>query len=383
MGPRVGSWVVPGFAEEQELGRGASGRVTAAVHVMTGTRVAIKYLSPQYLHDQEFLARFRAEAQLLRSLQDPHVVRLFDYAEAPGQGAAIVMELIAGASLHQMITRQGPASPESALLVLKGSLLGLAAAHALGIVHRDYKPENVLVDASGASKLTDFGIAARQGSDTAAGGTPLYMAPEQWDGTPATPATDIYAATAVFFECLTGMTPFSGKGTQLAAQHAAADVPVGLIDEPLRDLITRGMAKDPAQRPANATQFVTELETTAATAYGQDWEDRGRSQLAEHAAALLLLLLHSPAAAAGGTGTATTTTALTAPKAATAAGKATSLSGWQIAAAYAALAVVVFGAVAGATVGIGKLTGKTAPRQAAPPREAPPVASPARQVRPR
>jgi serine/threonine-protein kinase len=105
------------------------------------------------------------------------------------------MELVDGVSLHEMITRQGPTGPQSALAVLKGSLLGLAAAHALGIVHRDYKPENVLVDGAGHSKLTDFGVAARAG-EAASGGTPLYMAPEQWAGAPASPATDIYAATA-------------------------------------------------------------------------------------------------------------------------------------------------------------------------------------------
>jgi serine/threonine-protein kinase len=158
--------------------------VVAAVRVATGERVAIKYLSSRLLGDRQFVAAFRAEAALLRSLDMPYVVRLLEYAEAPGQGAAIVMELVEGVSLHQMITAQGPASPESALLVLKGSLLGLAAAHALGIVHRDYKPENILVDASGISKLADFGVATRAGQDAAAAGTPLYMAPEQWDGGP-------------------------------------------------------------------------------------------------------------------------------------------------------------------------------------------------------
>jgi serine/threonine-protein kinase len=147
----MSSYVVPGFAEERELGTGASGRVVAAVHVMSGTRVAIKYLSPLLLAAPGFLEAFRSEAALLQTINVPQVVQLLGYAEAPGQGAAIIMELVDGVSLHQMITRQGPASPESALLVLKGSLLGLGAAHALGIVHRDYKPENVLVAGSGGS----------------------------------------------------------------------------------------------------------------------------------------------------------------------------------------------------------------------------------------
>jgi tRNA A-37 threonylcarbamoyl transferase component Bud32 len=358
-GTRVNSWGVPGFAEERQLGNGASGTVVAAVHVASGTRVAIKYLSPRLFDDQEFLAAFRGEAQLLRSLASPHVVRLLDYAEAPAQGAAIVMELVSGVSLHELITRQGPTGAESALLVLKGSLLGLAAAHALGIVHRDYKPENVLVNAEGTSKLTDFGVAVRAGQDAPAGGTPFYMAPEQWDGTPATPASDIYAATAVFFECLTGKTPFSGGLAQLAAQHAAAAVPVGLVDEPLRELIARGMAKDPAARPATATALVFALEETAAAAYGPDWESRGRAQLAERAAALLLALLHGPATGvAGGTGSTNVTTTLT-PKAGVL--SHISLSGWQLAAGYAAVFVLVFGAVAATIVGAGGLAGSRHP----------------------
>jgi hypothetical protein len=170
----------------------------------------------------------------------------------------------------------------------------------------------VLVDAGGTSKLTDFGVAVRAGQGAPASGTPFYMAPEQWDGTPATPAADIYAATAVFFECLTGMTPFSGGQAQLAAQHAAAAVPVGLVAEPMRELVARGMAKDPAARPASAAALVSELEATATVAYGPDWEARGRIQLAGRAAALLLLLLlHGPAATVGaGTGTANVTTTL-------------------------------------------------------------------------
>jgi serine/threonine protein kinase len=299
-------WAVPGYTEQRELGRGASGRVVEAVNDTTGQRVAIKYLSPALVRDQAFMWGFRTEAQMLRSLGVPQVVQVYDYVEQPGQGAAIVMELVNGVSLHEMIVRRGPTRPEAALAVLKGSLLGLAAAHTLGIVHRDYKPENVLVDTAGNSKLADFGVAIKAGKATSTAGTPLYMAPEQWRGAPASPATDVYAATAVFFECLTGKTPFSGKLLQLQEQHVTASVPVDRVDMPLQDLIARGMAKNPAGRPQSAIAFVAELEAVAGAAYGPDWEERGRSHLAERVAALLPLLLRNGQGGSTGTSYAST-----------------------------------------------------------------------------
>ena len=299
-------WAVPGYTEERELGRGASGKVVQAVNNATGQRVAIKYLSPTLVRDPAFMWGFRAEAQLLRSLGVPQVVQVYEYVEQPGRGAAIVMELVNGVSLYEMIVRRGPTGPEAALAVLKGSLLGLAAAHTLGIVHRDYKPENVLVDTAGNSKLADFGVAVMEGKQTPAAGTPLYMAPEQWRGAPASPATDVYAATAVFFECLTGKTPFSGKLLQLQEQHVTASVPIDRVDTPLQGLIARGMAKNPAGRPQSAIAFVAELEAVAGTAYGPDWEERGRSHLAERVAALLPLLLRNNQPGSSGTSYAST-----------------------------------------------------------------------------
>ena len=300
-------WTVPGYTEERPLGAGASGRVVAAVSDASGQRVAIKYLSPSLARDPGFMWYFRTEAQTLRALDVPQVVQLYDYVEEPGHGAAIVMELVDGVSLREMITQRGPTTPESALLVLKGSLLGLAAAHALGIVHRDYKPENVLVDVGGDSKLSDFGVAVKAGKRAVSAGTPLYMAPEQWSGAPNSPATDVYAATAVFFECLTAQTPFNGKLGQLREQHQTAPVPLERIYPPLQNLIARGMAKNPLDRPQSAIAFVSELEATATGIYGPDWEERGRSQLAERAAALLpLLLLRGGQPGAGGTSEAST-----------------------------------------------------------------------------
>src|SRR5579859_1113998 len=110
----MSAWVVPGYIEQRQLGQGASGRVVAAIHEESGHPVAIKYLSPRMFRDPAFLEGFRQEADLLRELDVPDVVRIFDYVEMPDVGAAIVMELVEGVSLHGMITRQGPTSPEGA-----------------------------------------------------------------------------------------------------------------------------------------------------------------------------------------------------------------------------------------------------------------------------
>ena len=175
-------------------------------------------------------------------------------------------------------------------MVLQGSLLGLAAAHRRGVVHRDYKPENVLVNGQGASKLTDFGIAARAGDRAMAAGTLAYAPPEQFGGGPASPSGDVYAATATFYECLTGRPPFSGDSAErLLYQHLTEPVPLDPVPEPLRPLIEAGLAKDPERRPTDGAALVAELRAVAGVTYGPGWEDRGGSQLA--AAALLLAAL--------------------------------------------------------------------------------------------
>jgi eukaryotic-like serine/threonine-protein kinase len=281
-------WKVPGYTELKRIGSGGFGDVVLARHDASGTLVAIKYLRHDLLADPEFAEMFRREATVLASLDDPNVVRLYEYVESLS-GSAIVMELIGGVSLREILTYQGKTTPEAALVVLQGSLLGLGAAHRRGVVHRDYKPENVLVNGDGISKLADFGIAARSGDRPVPAGTLLYAAPEQLDGAPASPASDIYAATATFYECLTGRPPFSGESADLLRQHRSEPVPVDSIPEPLRPLVAAGMAKDPVRRPTDATTFITELTTAASASYGRHWHDRGRSHLGE--AALLLAAL--------------------------------------------------------------------------------------------
>lgn len=299
-GAAGGRWAVPGYTHERELGSGASGLVVLARHDATSTAVAVKYLAGRLDRDHRFRAAFRREAQLLGGLDSPHVARLYEYVE-DGPHAAIVMELVDGIALRTLLREEGATDPEPALTVLKGSLLGLAAAHAAGVVHRDYKPANVLVTTDGRSKLVDFGIAVRSGESADAAGTPSYMAPEQWAGRPATPATDVYAATATFFECLTGTKPYSGSTMlELAVQHAEAPIPDDKVPEPVRSLINRGLAKTPQERPQSAAEFVAELQTVAAAAYGEDWEERGQRKLAA-LVALLPLLLPSATGSASGT----------------------------------------------------------------------------------
>ncbi|MEU5536001.1 protein kinase [Streptomyces sp. NPDC020362] len=285
------SWTVPGYIDLKKLGKGGSGRVVIARHAATGRNVAIKYLNEELCSKAEFRTVLRTEARLLSGLTSPHVTRLYEYVEAE-QGAAIVMELVYGAALRALLKREGPTDTEAALVVLKGSLLGLAAAHGIGVVHRDYKPENVLVNWNGQTKLVDFGISARTGDRHNRRGTCAYMPPEQWKTEAATPAGDVYAATATLYECLTGMRPFEGpEPLDFQRQHVHEPVPMDRVPEEVRGLVLHGMAKDPALRPPSALDFLRELEWVAENAYGPDWEDRGQSRLAAVAAALIPLAI--------------------------------------------------------------------------------------------
>ncbi len=286
---RKGGPNVPGFTGLRSLGSGGSGEVVLARHDVSGTLVAIKYLRQNLLSDAGFTSLFRGEAAALAALYDPNVVRLYEYVESPG-GVAIVMELIDGVSLRDILARRGSTTAQAALAVLQGSLRGLAAAHQHGVVHRDYKPENVLINGDGDSKLTDFGIAARTAGSPAPAGTMIYAPPEQFSGSPASPAADVYAATAIFYECLAGRPPFTADTAErLLYQHLAEPVLLDPVPRPLRPLITAGMAENPADRPADAGAFLTELTAIAAATYGPHWDQHGRSHLSE--AALLLAAL--------------------------------------------------------------------------------------------
>ncbi|WP_214316695.1 serine/threonine-protein kinase [Nonomuraea sediminis] len=292
---------VPGYTEVRELGHGGTGRVMLAVRDSDGLPVAIKHISERLLQDEDFVERFRAEALVIKELDSPHTARLLEYVEGDGD-AVIVMELVDGVTLRRLLEHEGGTGPEAALAVLKGALLALAEAHRHGVVHRDFKPENVIVSQDGDSKLVDFGVAVHSGESVPLVGTPSYMAPEQWEEAPASPATDVYAASVVFFECLTGHRPFLGDNiAALAYQHQNVPPPIENVAGPIRALVEHGLAKDPADRPVSAEAFLAELEATAAAAYGSDWEERGRAGLGALTLPFTALLPLALSAAEGST----------------------------------------------------------------------------------
>ncbi|PZG17978.1 serine/threonine-protein kinase, partial [Nonomuraea aridisoli] len=288
--------MVPGYRDVRQLGAGRTGRVFLATYEATGAYVAIKYLNATLRRDAEFMDRFRSDTHQLVELDDPNVVRLYEYVETPTR-AAVVMELVDGVSLRTLLTEHGRTSPEAALAVLKSTLLALAAAHERGVPHRDVKPDNILVQADGTSKLADFGVVVHAEEPGVPAGTPAYMSPELWTRHQAGPPADLYAAACVLFEAVRGRPPYRAykEGTDgepdvpaLRDRHLVEPVPLEVAPDTLRDLLKRGLAKDPAARYASARQFAAEVEEDAVAGYGPDWEKRGRRHLAEQATLLAL-----------------------------------------------------------------------------------------------
>ncbi|WP_157610031.1 serine/threonine-protein kinase [Spirillospora albida] len=289
----VDGWTVPGFTHERELGTGALGRVVLAVDDQTSTKVAINYLHAGPAADEAFMAAYRAAARSLSHLEDPNVVDLFDFVEG-ADGAAIIMGRVDGVSLRRVLGVQRSTGPLAALSMFGGMLLGLAAAHGHGIVHGSLRPSSVFVDGQGNCLLSDFATAP---AGTEAQHGPQYAAPELWDGAPATVATDLYAATALFYECLTGRPPYTGRN--LAKQHREGPIPAEEVPGPLRTLVIEGLAKDPADRPKTAADLLGALEDAAVAAYGPSWEAQGRGRLAELSAQAAALPEPKPARSSG------------------------------------------------------------------------------------
>ena len=251
------------------VAQGGMGEVYRATDTVLSRTVAVKLLSERYARQEDAHARFRREALAAARLSSArNVVTVFDVAEHHGR-PLIVMEYLEGGSVHERL-RHGRVSREQALTWLSQTADALDRAHASGVVHRDVKPANLLLDRDDNVHVSDFGIASTTGDDTLTApgtilGTAGYLAPEQARGEPATAASDRYALGVVAFELLTGRRPFAGDTpTTEAFAHLHADVPSAVALDPTLPLridavFQRALAKDPEDRPASARELVAEL----------------------------------------------------------------------------------------------------------------------------
>lgn len=252
----------PRYTDVQHIARGGMGDVYRATDTVLGRTVAVKVLSERYADDDDVKRRFKNEGLAAGRLSGaPSTVTIFDVGEDGGQ-PYLVMEYLEGGSLEQVLRRGRPDTAD-ALRWLDHAARALDAGHAAGVVHRDVKPGNLLLDSRGEVHVADFGVASAAGLDslTATGmvlGTAGYLAPEQAQGQRATPASDRYALAVVAWELLTGRRPFeSDSPTAEAMAHVNAPVPS--ISPELDPVFRRALAKDPRERYSSAVSFVADL----------------------------------------------------------------------------------------------------------------------------
>jgi eukaryotic-like serine/threonine-protein kinase len=256
----------------RKLGTGGMANVYLAEDEVLGRRVAIKILNDRHAGDDQFVERFRREAKNAASLSHPNIVSIYDRGEAEGT-YYIAMEYLDGRSLKELIVARGPAPVHLAVDYARQILAAVKFAHRNGIVHRDIKPHNVLVDGEGRLKVTDFGIARAGASQmTEVGsiiGTAQYLSPEQAKGAPVDQTSDLYSVGVVLYELLTGVVPFSGDTpVEIAMKHLSTvpEPPSSKRAEIPRDLdmvVMRALAKDPSERYHSAEEMDADLRRVA------------------------------------------------------------------------------------------------------------------------
>ena len=269
------SQVIAGRYELKEtVGTGGMSTVYCAFDTLLERNVALKILHEQYGGDAEYVERFRREARAVAQLSHPNIVTVIDRGEEDGK-QFIVFELIDGENLKELVERGGPLPVRRVLELGLEVGRALAFAHAQGLIHRDVKPQNVLLNGEGLAKVTDFGIvrsldAVGQTETGTVLGTSHYIAPEQARGERVDAQTDVYSFGVVLHELLTGEVPYTGDNfLSVAMKHVNDPVPSVLDTRPdapirLASLIERCLAKQPADRPASMDEVVSELEAVRA-----------------------------------------------------------------------------------------------------------------------
>ena len=271
--PLVGALLDGRYRVEARIATGGMSTVYRGLDVRLDRPVALKVMDARYAGDREFLTRFQREARAIARLKSPGLVAIYDQGNDTAH-PFLVMELVTGGTLRELLMERGPMPPHAVVAVLAPVLSGLGAAHRAGLVHRDVKPENVLISVDGEVKLADFGLvrATTEAGITSTSvilGTAAYLSPEQVLGEETGPRSDVYAVGIMAFELLTGTTPFKGDSAiVIAHQHLDRDVPPpgSLIDgvpPEFDDFIARATAREPEARFSDAGAMGAELGAIA------------------------------------------------------------------------------------------------------------------------
>jgi serine/threonine protein kinase len=291
------------YAVEKTLGKGGMATVELAEDTELRRKVAVKRLFASLAGDDVFQERFFREARMAAALSHPNLVAVYDVGEEEGL-PYIVMEYVEGETLAEL-TAQGPMQPDEAVELLLQVCAGLEHAHAAGLVHRDIKPQNLLVRSDGVVKIADFGIARTLQATqlTQVGtvlGTAAYLAPEQAAGEKVTPAADIYSLGAVAYELLTGRTPYEVESlADLAQKQRKPPPPMRDVPPELERAVLRALAFKPSNRPASAAAFARELNRREATAITQVLPRPGTIHISQRALLALAALVGAGLIAGG------------------------------------------------------------------------------------
>ncbi|MDY6870399.1 MAG: protein kinase [Actinomycetota bacterium] len=295
--PLAGAVLDGRYRVDAPIATGGMSTVYRGLDVRLDRPVALKVMDPRYSGDQQFLARFAREARVVARLKDPGLVAVYDQG-IDGQYPFLVMELVEGGTLRELLRERGPMPPHAAAAVLVPVLSGLAVAHRAGLVHRDVKPENVLISDDGEVKIADFGLVravaeAKITSTSVILGTATYLSPEQVGTGNAGPGSDVYSVGVLTFELLTGVTPFSGDSAlAVAYQRMDNDVPppssvISGVPLQFDDLVLRATARDPADRYADARDMGAELEEIIEELRLPPFQVPAPRHSAQHASAVL------------------------------------------------------------------------------------------------
>ncbi len=258
------------YLVECKIASGGTSTVYRGVDVRLDRPVAVKVMDARYAGDEQFLTRFRLEARTVARLKNPGLVAVYDQG-LDARHPFLVMELIEGGTLRELLTERGPMPPHAVVAVLRPVLGGLAAAHRAGLVHRDVKPENVLISDDGDVKIADFGLVravagAGITSTSVILGTAAYLSPEQVRDGNAGPRSDVYSVGILTYELLTGHTPFTGDSAlSIAYQRLDTDVPppsatIDGVPPQFDQFVARATARDPGDRYADAIEMGADLD---------------------------------------------------------------------------------------------------------------------------